>query len=55
VTTLAVVVIIDPEGHFSDQLLGAVEDCDIVIKAQFVFEGGDETLRHGLVPAAALG
>ena len=54
-TTLAVVVTLDPEGHFPDHLLGAVQDRDIVIEAQFVFEGGEETLHHGVVPAAAFG
>ena len=55
VTTLAVVVTVDPEGHLPDQLLWAVQDLCIVIEAQFVFEGGEEALHHGVVPAAALG
>ena len=54
-TTLAVVVTVDPEGQVPDQLLGAVQDLGIVIEAQFVFEGGEEALHHGVVPAAALG
>jgi len=55
VTTLAVVVTVDPEGQVPDQLLGAVQDLGIVIEAQFVFEGGEKALHHGVVPAAALG
>ncbi len=51
----AVVVTIDLDGHFSDELLGAVQDRDIVIEGQFVFEGCEETLHHRVVPAAALG
>jgi len=55
VTALAVVVTIDPEGHFSDQLLGAVQDCGIVIEIQFVFEGGEKALHLGVVPTAVFG
>jgi aspartate aminotransferase-like enzyme len=45
VTTLAFVVTVDLEGQLPKQLLRAVQCLDIVIKAQFVFEGGEETLR----------
>lgn len=54
-TTLAVVVTVDPEGQVPDQLLGAVQDLGIVIEAQFVFKGGEEALHHRVVPAAAFG
>jgi len=55
VTTLAVVVTIDPEGQVPDQLLGAIQDLGIVIEVQFVFQGREEALHHCVVPAAALG
>jgi len=55
VPTLTVVVTVDPKGQVHDQLLRAVQDLGIVIEVQFVFEGGEEALLHGVVPAAALG
>jgi len=55
VTTLAVVVTVDPKGQVPDQPLGAVQDLGIVIECQFVFEGGEKALHYGVVPAAALG
>ena len=54
-TTLAVVVTIDPEGQVPDQLLGAVQGHSIVIEAHLVFKGGEKALHHCVVPAAALG
>lgn len=54
-TTLAVVVAVDPEGELPDQLLRAVQDLGIVIEVEFVFEGGEEALHHSVVPATALG
>jgi hypothetical protein len=55
VTTVAIVVNIDPEGLVPYQPLGAVDDLGIVIEAQFVFEGGEEALLKCVVQAAALG
>ena len=43
-TTFTVVVTVDPEGPMPDQLLGAVQAHGIVIEAQLVFEGGEESL-----------
>ena len=54
-TTLAGGVTVDPKGQVPDQLLRAVQDRGIVIEAQFMFEGGEKALHHGVVPAAALG
>jgi hypothetical protein len=55
VTTFTVVVTVDPKGQVPDQLLWAVQGHGIVIEIQFVFEGGEKALHHGVVPAAALG
>lgn len=52
---LTVLATVDPEGQVTDQLLGAVQDHDIVIAAQFAFEDGEKALHHEVVPAASLG
>jgi hypothetical protein len=48
VTTLSVVVTVDLECQVPDQLLGAVQGHGGVIEAQFMFEGGEEALHHGV-------
>ena len=55
VITLVIVVAIDPEGQVPDQLLGAIQDLGIIIKAKFVFKEGEEALHHSVISAAALG
>jgi hypothetical protein len=43
VTTFLVVLAIDPERQFSDQLLGAEQVFGVIIEPQFMFEGGTNT------------
>jgi hypothetical protein len=54
VTTFTVVVTVYTEGELSDQLPRAVQAHPVVIKAQLMFEGGENVLCHHVVPAAAL-
>jgi hypothetical protein len=55
VTTLAVVVTVDPELQTALQLLGRQQGLGVVIEIKFVLKGGEEALHHRVVPAVALG
>jgi hypothetical protein len=48
-------VTVVPKDKVPDPLLWAVQGHGIVIGLQFVVEGGEEALHHGVVPEAALG
>ena len=54
-TTLAVVIALDPEGQITLQLLGSDQNFPIVIEVQLEFDGGEEAFHHGVIPAATLG
>ena len=51
----AVVVTIDPEGQITLQLFGSDAVLRVMVEVQFVLEGGEQALHHGVIPTAALG